>query len=99
MPRPPVSSSTPRIDTSTPISSPSILATDNDILMGGTWIHHHKAKHDKEYLDLVGRVDELGTAAGYHVIRDESDLAGARNAGPRTLRTAWEFRRSVTGPT
>ena len=29
----------------------AILATDNDILMGGTWIHHHKAKHDKEYLE------------------------------------------------
>ena len=56
----------------------SILETENDVLMGGTWVHHHKAKRDKEYLDLVSRVVELGTAAGYHVVRDESDLAGAR---------------------
>ncbi len=56
----------------------SILATENDILIGGTWVHHNKAKHDEAYLDLVTRVVELGTAAGYHVIRDESDLAGAR---------------------
>lgn len=55
-----------------------ILATDNDVLMGGTWIHHNKAKHDREYLEIVDRVDELGTAAGYHVVRDESDLAGAQ---------------------
>jgi alkaline phosphatase len=55
-----------------------ILTTKNDILMGGTWIHHHKAKHDEEYLELVSRVVELGTAAGYQVVRDESDLAGAR---------------------
>ena len=54
-----------------------ILETDNDILMGGNWIHHHKAKHDQEYLDLVGRVVELGTAAGFHVIQDESGLASA----------------------
>jgi len=56
----------------------SILTTENDILIGGTWIHHHKAKQDEEYLDLVSRVDELGTAAGYHVVQDESGLAGAR---------------------
>lgn len=49
-----------------------ILATDHDILMGGSWIHHHRAKHDDEYLDLVSRVEELGPAAGFHVIRDES---------------------------
>jgi len=56
----------------------SILATENDILMGGTWINHHKAKHDEDYLDLVSRVVELGTAAGYQVVRDESDLARVR---------------------
>jgi alkaline phosphatase len=56
----------------------AILATENDILMGGTWIHHHKAKHDQEYMYLVDHVDELGTAAGYHVVRNESDLAFAR---------------------
>ncbi len=56
----------------------SILAADNDILMGGTWIHHHRAKQDTEYLDLVSRVDELGTAAGYHVVQDETGLAGAQ---------------------
>jgi len=56
----------------------AILATDNDIVMGGTWIHHNKAKHDQEYLDLVDRADELGTAAGYQVVHDESDLALAR---------------------
>lgn len=55
----------------------SILGTRNDILMGGTWIHHHKAKHDREYLDLVSRIDELGSDAGYHVVRNESDLAVA----------------------
>lgn len=55
----------------------AILATDNDILIGGTWVHHHKAKHDKEYLELVHRVDELGTEAGYQVIRDEAALASA----------------------
>lgn len=52
-----------------------ILETDHDILMGGTWINHHKARHDDAYLDLVARVDGLGTAAGYHVIHDESGLA------------------------
>lgn len=56
----------------------SILETENDVLIGGTWVHHHKANRDKEYLDLVSRVVELGTAAGYQVVRDESDLAGAR---------------------
>jgi len=56
----------------------SILASENDVLMGGTWIHHHKAGRDKDYLDLVERVDELGTEAGYHVIRQPSDLASAR---------------------
>lgn len=56
----------------------SILATENDVLIGGTWIHHHKAKHDSEYLELVDRVDELGAAAGYNVVRNESDLAGAQ---------------------
>lgn len=55
-----------------------ILATDHDILIGGTWINHHKAKHDQAYLDLVERADELGTAAGFHVIREPSDLAAAR---------------------
>jgi alkaline phosphatase len=56
----------------------AILATENDVLMGGTWRHHHKAGHDEEYLRLIDRVDELGTAAGYHVVRDESDLAHAQ---------------------
>ena len=56
----------------------AILATENDILMGGTWIHHHKAKHDQEYMYLVDHIDELGTAAGYHVVRNESELAFAR---------------------
>jgi alkaline phosphatase len=56
----------------------SILATENDVLIGGTWIHHHRAKRDREYLDLVERVDELGTAAGYTVVRDAPGLAGAR---------------------
>ena len=73
----------------------SILATENDILMGGTWINHHKAKHDEEYLDLVSRVVELGTAAGYYVVRDESDLAGAPNAGSRTVRAARKLRLSA----
>jgi alkaline phosphatase len=56
----------------------AILETDNDVLMGGTWIHHHKAKRDRAYLDLVDRVDELGAAAGYHVIHEESELELAR---------------------
>jgi alkaline phosphatase len=56
----------------------AILESDADILMGGTWVHHHRAKKDREYLDLVDRVDELGAAAGYHVIHDESELADAR---------------------
>jgi len=55
-----------------------ILATDHDILIGGTWINHHRAKHDKAYLNLVGRADELGAAAGYHVILNPSDLEAAR---------------------
>ena len=55
-----------------------ILATENDILMGGTWIHHHGAKHDKEYLKLIDRIDELGAAAGYHVVRNESELTSAQ---------------------
>ena len=56
----------------------SILATENDVLIGGTWIHHHRAKRDREYLELVERADELGTAAGYTVVRDEAGLAGAQ---------------------
>ncbi len=56
----------------------AILETENDILMGGTWIHHTKARRDPAYLELVDRVDELGTAAGYHVVHDESDLAGTQ---------------------
>ena len=56
----------------------AILETENDILMGGNWTHHHKAKHDEAYLELVERVDELGTAAGYDVVHDQTDLARAR---------------------
>lgn len=56
----------------------AILATENDVLIGGNWIHHHRAKHDKAYLELVDRVDELGTAAGYQVVRDEAGLAHAQ---------------------
>lgn len=54
----------------------AILDSKNDILMGGTWIYHHKAKHDEPYLELVDKVVELGTASGYHVVRDASGLAG-----------------------
>jgi len=54
----------------------AILGSRYDILMGGTWIHHHKAKHDEAYVELVDRAVELGTASGYHVVRDASDLAG-----------------------
>lgn len=56
----------------------AILETENDILIGGNWTHHHKAKHDEAYLELVERVDELGTAAGYDVVHDQTDLARAR---------------------
>ena len=56
----------------------SILATRHDVLIGGNWIRHHKAKHDREYLDLVDRVDELGPLAGYSVIHSENDLAHAQ---------------------
>jgi len=54
-----------------------ILETDHDILMGGSWIYHHKAKRDAEYLELVSRVDELATANGFYFIRDESGFASA----------------------
>jgi alkaline phosphatase len=54
----------------------AILDSRYDVLIGGTWIHHHKAKHDEEYLELLDRAVELGTASGYHVVRDASDLAG-----------------------
>lgn len=56
----------------------SILATRHDVLMGGNWVRHHKAKHDQKYLDLVDRVDELGSAAGYNVIQSETDLPHAQ---------------------
>ena len=56
----------------------SILATRHDVLMGGTWVRHHRAKHDREYLDLVDRVDELGSAAGYNVVHSETDLMDAQ---------------------
>ncbi len=56
----------------------SILKTRHDVLMGGNWVRHHKAKHDREYLDLVDRVDELGSAAGYNVVQSETDLMNAQ---------------------
>jgi len=54
----------------------AILDSRYDILMGGTWIHHHRAKRDEAYLELLGRAVEIGTASGYHVVRDPADLAG-----------------------
>jgi alkaline phosphatase len=55
-----------------------ILATDHDVLIGGSWIHHHRARRDHEYLDLVGRIDSLGSSAGFNVVHDAADLATTR---------------------
>ena len=56
----------------------SILKTKHDVLMGGTWARHHKARLDQDYLDLVDQVDELGAASGYNVIHSETELAHAQ---------------------
>lgn len=52
-----------------------ILATDHDVLVGGTWVHHHLAGRDREYRSLVDRIDELGTSAGFHVVHDAAEIA------------------------
>ncbi len=51
-----------------------ILDSQNDILMGGTWIYHHKAKHDEAYMELVERVVDLGTRELAAQIQAEIEL-------------------------
>jgi alkaline phosphatase len=54
-----------------------MLASGTDLLVGGDWTRFRKAKKHHEYRDLLERADELGRAAGYHVVRDPSSMSSA----------------------
>jgi alkaline phosphatase len=54
-----------------------MLASGTDILVGGDWRHHRKANRDSAFQERLSRIDALGAAAGYTVVRDASSLAAA----------------------
>jgi alkaline phosphatase len=54
-----------------------LLNSRAEVLIGGDWRDYEKAKRDREYLDLVARIEALGSEAGYTVARSESELAVA----------------------
>jgi alkaline phosphatase len=54
-----------------------VLSCGAEVLIGGDWSSHSKAGRDRAYLDLIADIDELGSAAGYTVVRSEAELASA----------------------
>jgi alkaline phosphatase len=57
-----------------------MLASGTRVLMGGDGTAYDKTARSTEYQEKLARVDELGSAAGYRVIRSETELAG--DGGP-----------------
>jgi alkaline phosphatase len=56
-----------------------MLASDAELLIGGDWSDYPKALRNAEFQQQLGRIDELGTAAGYSVVRNPSELEAARD--------------------
>lgn len=51
-----------------------MLASDAELLIGGDWSDYTKALRDADFQSRLGRIDQLGAAAGYRVVHDPADL-------------------------
>jgi len=51
-----------------------MLASRVELLIGGDWGDHDKALRDDDYQEMLGRIDDLGSTAGYTVVRDGAEL-------------------------
>jgi alkaline phosphatase len=54
-----------------------MLGSGAEVLIGGDWSDYKKAIDNREFQEMLGRVDALGEAAGYSVVRDQGELAAA----------------------
>ena len=81
------------------ISSRRSLRPRHDVLMGGN-LGPPPQGETRRGISRSCRPGLMnsGPPPGYHVIHDESDLAGARDPGPRTLRAARKFGLDGHGP-
>jgi alkaline phosphatase len=51
-----------------------MLASRVELLIGGDWADHDKAPRDAGFQEMLGRIDDLGSDAGYTVVRDGAEL-------------------------
>lgn len=51
-----------------------MLASDAELLIGGDWSDYRKALRDADFQTTLRRVDQLGSAAGYRVVRTRAEL-------------------------
>ena len=57
-----------------------MLDSGSEILIGGDWARKHKALRNNTYMEMIGRIDELGSSRGYTVVHDVEEMANV--AGP-----------------
>ena len=51
-----------------------MLASGTELLIGGDWAAHDKAPRDADFQEMLGRIDDLASNAGYSVVRDGAEL-------------------------
>jgi len=51
-----------------------MLDSGAELLIGGTWDNHRRSLANPEFREMLGRIDMLGGAAGYSVVRDAGEL-------------------------
>ncbi len=51
-----------------------MLASRVELLIGGDWGNHDKALRNADYQEMLGHIDDLGSKAGYTVVRNGTEL-------------------------